>query len=175
MKRFLIPLGIFFVVVIFLGIGLTLKPREVPSPLIGKPAPAFSLPHLQNMNKMFSPTDLIGQVWLLNVWASWCGGCRDEHPLLIQLAENGDVPLYGVDYKDRRDEALEWLEKLGNPYAVTVMDVSGRVGIDYGVYGVPETYLIDKEGIIRFKQIGRLDHETWQNTLRPLVKELQRQ
>ena len=174
-KRFLIPLGIFFVVVIFLGVGLTLKPREVPSPLIGKPAPAFSLPHLQDPGKMFSPNDLKGQVWLLNVWASWCGGCRDEHPLLVQLAESGDVPLYGVDYKDRRHEALGWLEQWGNPYLVTVMDVSGRVGIDYGVYGVPETYLIDKDGIIRFKQIGILDHETWQKTLRPLVKELQQQ
>jgi cytochrome c biogenesis protein CcmG/thiol:disulfide interchange protein DsbE len=175
MKRFFIPLGIFFVVVIFLGIGLTLKPREVPSPLIGKPAPEFLLPHLQDPKKMFSPKDLIGQVWLLNVWASWCGGCREEHPLLLQLAKNEEIPLYGVDYKDRRDEALGWLKQRGNPYVVTVMDESGRVGSDYGVYGVPETYLVDKGGVIRFKQIGILDHDTWHATLRPLIKELQRQ
>jgi len=175
MKRFLIPFGIFLVVVIFLAVGLTLKPREVPSPLIGKPAPDFLLPQLHDPQKMFTPQDLKGRVWLLNVWASWCGGCREEHPLLVQVAKSGEVPIYGVDYKDGRIEALEWLRNLGNPYVLTVVDESGRVGIDYGVYGVPETYLIDKTGIIRFKQIGILDQETWQRTLLPLIKDLQQQ
>ncbi len=173
MKRFLLPLAVFVVLVGFLGVGLKLDPREVPSPLIGKPAPDFSLPQLHNPEKVFSPKDAVGKVWLLNVWASWCGGCRDEHPVLMRLAQSSQVPLYGMDYKDRRDEALTWLRQWGNPYPVTVMDETGRAGIDYGVYGVPETYVIDKTGVIRYKQIGPLDEETVQGKILPLVQELQ--
>lgn len=173
MKRFLLPLAVFVVLVGFLGVGLKLDPREVPSPLIGKPAPDFSLPQLHNPEKVFSPKDAVGKVWLLNVWASWCGGCRDEHPVLMRLAQSSQVPLYGMDYKDRRDEALTWLKQWGNPYPVTVMDETGRAGIDYGVYGVPETYVIDKTGVIRYKQIGPLDEETVQGKILPLVQELQ--
>lgn len=175
MKRFLLPLGIFAVVVGFLGIGLTLNPREVPSPLIGKPAPEFSLPQLHEPQQMFSPKDLTGKVWLLNVWASWCGGCKEEHPVLMQLAASGEVPIYGMDYKDRREEALTWLRQWGNPYPVIAVDESGRVGINYGVYGVPETYVIDKSGVIRYKQIGPLDQDTVQRKVLPLVRELQQQ
>ncbi|MBX3236091.1 MAG: DsbE family thiol:disulfide interchange protein [Nitrospiraceae bacterium] len=173
MKRYLLPLAIFGVLVGFLAVGLTLNPREVPSPLIDKPAPAFSLPQLHDTTKALAPRDLAGTVWMLNVWASWCGGCKEEHPLLMQLAEAGDVPIYGMDYKDRRDEALTWLRQRGNPYLVTVTDETGRVGIDYGVYGVPETYVIDKAGVIRFKQIGPLDDETVRAKILPLVKRLQ--
>ncbi len=173
MKRFLLPLAIFVVLVGFLAVGLTLNPREVPSPLVGKPAPAFSLPQLHDQEKTFSPADMTGQVWLLNVWASWCGGCKEEHPVLMRMAQAGDVPIYGMDYKDRREEALSWLRRYGNPYPLTAVDEAGRIGIDYGVYGVPETYVIDKQGVIRFKQIGPLDDEIVTKKILPLVKELQ--
>lgn len=175
MRRFLLPLAIFLVLVGFLAVGLTLNPREVPSPLVGKSAPMFSLPQLHDAAKAFSPRELVGTVWLLNVWASWCGGCKEEHPLLMQMAEAGEVPIYGMDYKDRQGEALTWLRQQGNPYVLTAVDESGRVGIDYGVYGVPETYVIDKRGVIRYKQIGPLDRETVQAKILPLVRQLQQQ
>jgi len=175
MNRFLIPLGIFVVVVGFLAVGLTLNPRELPSPLVGRPAPDFSLPQLQDQGKMISSNDLKGKVWLLNFWASWCGGCKEEHPVLIHLAQSGAVPIYGMDYKDQRNEALTWLREWGNPYQVVAVDESGRVGINYGVYGVPETYVMDKAGVIRYKQIGPLRDDILQGKILPLVRELQNQ
>ena len=173
MKRFLLPLAIFVVVVGFLAVGLKLDPREVPSPLVGRSAPDFSLPQLHDPEKVFSPKELTGKVWLLNFWASWCGGCKDEHPVLMRLAQSGEVPIYGMDYKDRREEALTWLRRWGNPYPAIAVDESGRVGINYGVYGVPETYVIDKAGVIRYKQIGPLDEDTVKGKILPLVRELQ--
>ncbi len=175
MKRFLIPLLIFIVLVAFLGIGLNLDPREVPSPLIGKPAPIFSLARLDDPSKSMSPKDMLGKVWLFNVWASWCGACRDEHPLLVALSKTGIVPIYGMDYKDTRQDAQQWLDMGGNPYVANAFDVNGRVGIDYGVYGVPETYVIDKKGIIVFKQIGPITEEVLRDKILPLVKGLQTQ
>lgn len=175
MNRFLLPLAAFLVVVGFLAVGLTLNPRELPSPLVGKPAPAFSLPQLHDQAKVFSPNEMTGKVWLLNFWASWCGGCKEEHPVLLQLAKSGEVPIYGVDYKDTRDEALTWLRQHGNPYPLTAVDEAGRVGINYGVYGVPETYVIDKQGVIRYKQIGPLREDTLKTKILPLVRELQNQ
>ena len=174
MNRFLLPLGLFVVVVGFLAVGLTLNPRELPSPLVGKPAPEFSLPQLQDQAKVLSSTELRGQVWLLNFWASWCGGCKEEHPVLLHLAQYGVVPIYGMDYKDQRDEALTWLRRHGNPYSLTAMDEAGRVGINYGVYGVPETYVIDKAGVIRYKQIGPVDEDILKKKILPLVRELQK-
>ncbi len=144
MKRYLIPLVVFVVLVGFLAVGLSLKPREVPSPLIDKPAPAFSLPRLDAPEQQLGLEDLKGQVWLLNVWASWCVACRQEHPLLVELAGQNLVPIYGLNYKDKRDDALAWLGRHGNPYTVSLSDTEGLVGIDYGVYGVPETFVIDK-------------------------------
>ena len=173
MNRFLLPLTIFGIMVGFLAVGLTLNPREIPSPLVGKAAPIFSLPQLHDQDKVFSPDDMKGQVWLLNFWASWCSGCRTEHPVLMDLAKSGVAPIYGVDYKDQRGEALAWLDQWGNPYPIVAVDAAGKVGIDYGVYGVPETYVIDKEGVIRYKQIGPLDDETVEKKILPLVKELQ--
>jgi cytochrome c biogenesis protein CcmG/thiol:disulfide interchange protein DsbE len=175
MKRALIPLAIFLIVVGFLFRGLFLNPREVPSPLVGKPAPQFSLPRLDDPNKVFSPKEMLGKVWMLNAWASWCPACIEEHPILVTLAKTGFVSLVGLDYKDTRAEAQQWLDKGGNPYAVTVMDVDGRVGIDYGVYGVPETYVIDKTGVIAYKQIGPVTVESLRDTIIPLVKKLQAQ
>lgn len=173
MNKFLLPLTIFGIMLGFLAVGLTLNPREIPSPLVGKAAPVFSLPQLHEQDKVFSPDDMKGQVWLLNFWASWCSGCRTEHPVLMDLANSGLVPIYGVDYKDQRGEALAWLKEWGNPYPIVAVDAVGKVGIDYGVYGVPETYVIDKQGLIRYKQIGPLDDETVEKKILPLVRELQ--
>lgn len=172
MARYLVPLGIFLVLVIFLGVGLGLNPRQVPSPLIDRPAPAFDLPQLHATDKRISPEALRGQVWLLNVWASWCVSCRQEHPVLVDLAKSGVVPIYGLNYKDQREEALRWLQQWGDPYKLSIMDPKGVTGIDYGVYGVPETYVIDKAGVIRHKQIGPLTPEILRDTILPLVKKL---
>jgi cytochrome c biogenesis protein CcmG/thiol:disulfide interchange protein DsbE len=173
MNRYLIPLGLFFVLVIFLGIGLGLNPREVPSPLIDKPAPAFSLAQLHTPEKAFGVPDMKGTVWLLNVWASWCVSCREEHPILVQLAKNNVVPIVGLNYKDQRNDALGWLQKFGDPYALSVSDTNGRIGIDYGVYGVPETFVIDKAGVIRYKQIGPVTPQALEQKILPLVRKLQ--
>ena len=173
MTRFLIPLGIFVVLVVFLGIGLNLKPREVPSPLIDKPAPAFSLSRLDDPTQRVSLQDMRGKVWILNVWASWCVACLDEHPHLIAFAQQGVVPLYGLNYKDKPDAAQAWLGKHGNPYDVSIVDADGRVGIDYGVYGVPETFVIDKQGVIRYKHIGPVTPKVLIDTIAPLVRRLQ--
>lgn len=167
----LIPFLLFIVIVGFLGKGLFLNPREVPSPLIGKPAPAFTAPVLGDASKTFSSEEMKGQVWMLNMWASWCAACRDEHPLLVEMLEHG-IPLYGLAYKDVEADALAVLEKMGNPYIITAADQDGRIGIDYGVYGVPETYIIDKAGIIRFKQIGPITAEDLRDKILPILKEL---
>jgi len=174
MNRFLWPLVLFIVLVGFLAVGLRLNPREVPSPLIGKPAPAFTLPQLHAPEQSFSPEQMKGRVWLLNVWASWCVSCRQEHPLLVELARQNIAPIVGLDYKDGRDDALAWLRQHGDPYDLSAMDADGRVGIDYGVYGVPETYLIDKQGIIRLKHIGPLTPEVMQQKVLPLLRELEK-
>jgi cytochrome c biogenesis protein CcmG/thiol:disulfide interchange protein DsbE len=173
-KKRLLPLAIFVVLVGFLFVGLTLNPREVPSPLIGKPAPDFRLARLDDPAKMLGKDDLKGQVWLLNVWASWCVSCRVEHPLLVELARAKIVPMVGLNYKDKPEEARAWLAKLGDPYSVSIMDREGRVGIDFGVYGVPETFVIDRNGNVRYKHIGPVTSEVLETKLLPLVRELQR-
>ena len=173
--RFLIPLILFIVMVGFLAVGLKLDPREVPSPFIGKPTPAFNLPQLADPNKSFGNADLRGQVSLLNVWASWCVSCRQEHPLLLKLAKQSILPIYGLDYKDEREAGMDWLSRLGNPYTVSVFDADGKVGIDWGVYGVPETFVIDKQGVVRHKHTGPITEESWQKTLLPLILQLQKE
>lgn len=173
--RFLIPLAVFIVLVVFLGIGLKRDPREVPSPFIGKPAPAFNLPQLADPSKTFGNADLKGQVSLLNVWASWCVSCRQEHPLLVELSKEQVVPIYGLDYKDRREDGLSWLKRLGNPYTLSVSDIDGKAGIEWGVYGVPETFVIDKQGIVRHKHTGPITEEAWRNTLLPLILKLRQE
>jgi cytochrome c biogenesis protein CcmG/thiol:disulfide interchange protein DsbE len=176
MKRFLIPLVVFLGLAIFLFVGLNRDPHEVPSPLVGRAAPAFDLPRLVAAppDERFAPADMKGKVWLLNVWASWCVSCRQEHPVLLEIARRGDVPLIGLDYKDTTPEARAWLAQHGDPYQLSAVDADGRVGIDYGVYGVPETYLIDGSGTIRYKQIGPLTVEVLEQTILPLVKELRK-
>ena len=172
MKRFLLPLVLFLALAVFLAIGLNRDPREVPSPLIGKPAPAFDLPLLADASKALGRQDLLGQVWMLNVWASWCEACRDEHPVLVQFAQSRMVPVYGLDYKDERKDALAWLRLAGDPYAATLFDHDGRTGIDFGVYGVPETFLIDQQGIIRLKHIGPLTPQVLSDEIEPMIRKL---
>ena len=174
MNRFLIPLAIFGILVGFLLVGLGLNPREVPSPLINKPAPHFELPQLREPGKTFSQKDMLGKVWLLNVWASWCTACREEHPVVTELAKSGVAPIYGLNYKDKREDGLAWLQQFGEPYRLSVFDIQGRVGIDYGVYGVPETYVIDKRGVIRYKRIGPLTPDIVKQKILPLLDELNR-
>jgi cytochrome c biogenesis protein CcmG, thiol:disulfide interchange protein DsbE len=170
--KFLIPLLLFVVLAGFLYRGLSLNPREVPSPLIGKPAPAFNLPRLDDPSKTLGLDDLKGKVWVLNVWASWCTPCREEHPLVIALANSRRVPVYGLNYKDQGPAATRWLQQLGNPYTATIVDADGRVGIDFGVYGVPETFVIDGQGIVRYKHIGPLTAEAVRTRLEPVLKDL---
>ena len=172
MKRYLLPLIVFVLLVGFLAAGLSLNPREVPSPLIGKPAPAFSLPRLDAAGQTLSAQDLRGKVWVLNVWASWCAPCRQEHPLIAELAKSGGAPVYGLNYKDKPADATTWLGQLGNPYTATVSDVEGLVGIDYGVYGVPETFVIDKGGVIRLKHIGPMTPEALRDKVLPMLRKL---
>jgi cytochrome c biogenesis protein CcmG/thiol:disulfide interchange protein DsbE len=175
MTRYLIPLIVFAVLVVFLAIGLGRDPHEVPSPLINKPAPSFKLAQLKDPSKSFSADEMRGRVWVLNVWASWCFSCKDEHPFLIEYARSGAVPIYGLNYKDRPEDGLAWLGEFGDPYVLSVSDLDGRVGIDYGVYGAPETYLIDQQGMIRFKQVGPVTPDIWTKNILPLVQELNRQ
>jgi len=170
--RFLLPLALFGVIVAFLAVGLTRDPREVPSPLIDKPAPVFDLPQLAAADQRFTPESMKGRVWMLNVWASWCTACREEHPLLMELSKSKVIPLIGLNYKDQRPDALKTLARSGNPYQLSVHDLDGRVGINYGVYGVPETFLIDKNGVIRHKQIGPITAESWSQTILPLIEKL---
>ncbi|HEY6133557.1 MAG TPA: DsbE family thiol:disulfide interchange protein [Rubrivivax sp.] len=170
--RFLIPLALFIVLAGFLAAGLKLNPREVPSPLIGKPAPAFALPRLDDPARVLKRDDLLGRAYVLNVWASWCAPCRAEHPLIIAFAKRNKVPVYGLNYKDQPGAAQAWLKALGDPYVATLIDFDGRVGIDFGVYGVPETFVVDAQGQIRFKHTGPLTEEAIRTRLEPLLKEL---
>ena len=170
--RYLVPLVVFVAMVGFLGKGLWLDPREVPSPLINKSAPQFELPRLHSPTATFSSQTMLGQVWLLNVWASWCVSCRAEHPVLVEFSKQHVVPIIGLNYKDTAVDAMAWLRDLGNPYRLSVVDLDGRVGMNYGVYGVPETYVIDKKGIIRYKQIGPVTPQALTKTILPLISEL---
>ncbi|MBI3154964.1 MAG: DsbE family thiol:disulfide interchange protein [Burkholderiales bacterium] len=172
MKRYLIPLAVFVVLAGFLAVGLRLDPREVPSPLVGKPAPAFVLPRLEAPAARVARDELLGRPWVLNVWASWCVPCLAEHPLVTELARTTGVPVVGLNYKDKHEDATGWLARHGNPYAMVLVDRDGAVGIDYGVYGVPETFVVDKDGIIRHKQIGPITPEALREDILPLLRGL---
>ncbi|MEJ5999447.1 DsbE family thiol:disulfide interchange protein [Paucibacter soli] len=172
MNRFLLPLGAFLLLALFLALGLRLNPREVPSPLIDKPAPAFQASTLARPEASIKREDLLGKVWVLNVWASWCAACRDEHALLVDFSRRGVAPIYGLNYKDKREDGLAWLGRFGNPYTDTLFDPQGRIGIDYGVYGVPETFVIDRAGMIRYKHIGPVTPEVLRDKIEPLLRKL---
>ncbi|HKK05336.1 MAG TPA: DsbE family thiol:disulfide interchange protein [Gammaproteobacteria bacterium] len=172
---YVLPLGFFIALVVLLGRGLTLHPHDLPSPLIGKAAPDFDLTSVENANKRVARSELLGHVSLLSVWASWCAVCREEHPVLVQLARRHEVPIYGLNYRDARADAVAWLRTYGDPYVASAFDPQGLVGINYGVYGVPETYVIDRHGIVRHKHIGPLDWKVLNNEILPLVHRLQRE
>jgi cytochrome c biogenesis protein CcmG/thiol:disulfide interchange protein DsbE len=173
-NRFLFPLGLFAVLLGFLAVGLNRDPHEVPSPLVGKPAPDFLVPQLTDQTKTFAPKEMLGKVWLLNVWASWCVSCRQEHPVLVEYSKSHNIVVVGLDYKDQRDDGMRWLRQFGDPYLLSAFDADGRVGINYGVYGVPETYLIDKAGVIRYKQIGPITPDVMDKKILPMMKELEK-
>lgn len=190
MLKYLLPLLLFIILAVFLALGLNLHPSEIPSPLLNKAAPEFSAPKLQTTAKdggsvaigtepmrppeqKLTPTDLKGKVWLFNVWASWCVSCRSEHPILNQLAKTKAAIIVGLNYKDEPEDAKQWLAQLGNPYDVSIMDQDGRIGIDYGVYGVPETFVIDKQGLIRYKHTGPVTSNDVQQVFLPWITKLQ--
>ena len=175
MLKYFTPLFLFVVLAVFLGIGLKLNPKEIPSPLIGKPVPEFNLPLLNVSDKKLSPSSLKGRVWLLNVWASWCVSCRAEHPILNQLAKKDVVTIIGLNYKDEPENAKRWLGMLGNPYNASIVDQEGRTGIDFGVYGVPETFVVDKQGIIRYKHTGPITGDDLENSILPIISELEKE
>jgi cytochrome c biogenesis protein CcmG, thiol:disulfide interchange protein DsbE len=170
--RFLLPLAIFLLIAFLLWRGLGLNPREVPSPLIGKPVPAFSVPVLTDPAQTLAAADLRGKVYLLNVWGSWCVSCRDEHPVLVEFAKGGAIPIYGLNWKDKHEDAIAWLARFGDPYVASGVDRDGKVAIDFGVYGAPETYLVDRAGIIRFKQTGPLTRKIIEEKIVPLAATL---
>jgi cytochrome c biogenesis protein CcmG/thiol:disulfide interchange protein DsbE len=171
MKKFIIPLVLFAAIGALLWVGLSLDPRKIPSPLVGKPLPAFKLATVADAKRVVTPEDLRGRTYLLNVWASWCTSCRQEHSLLSELAKSGVVPIVGLNYKDKRDDAVAYLAKLGNPYELILSDPDGRTGIELGVYGTPETFVIDKAGIIRHKHVGPITPEVWRNLIEPKLRE----
>jgi cytochrome c biogenesis protein CcmG/thiol:disulfide interchange protein DsbE len=172
--RYAIPLVIFLVIVAFLASRLRggYDPHRIPSVLINKPAPEFQLPELRNPTQTFSLQQMRGKIWLLNVWGSWCVACREEHPFLMELSKSGVIPLYGLNWKDKREDALAALAEMGDPYVLSVSDFDGRVAIDYGITGAPETYLIDQNGIIRYKEVGQLTPDVMQQKILPKLKDL---
>lgn len=172
MKKFLVPIALFVALGVLLAFGLRLDPKKIPSPLVGKPLPAFSLPTLDNPARIVSNADLKGRPVLINVWASWCTACRDEHPLLVELARAGVVPVIGLNYKDKPEDAHEILRRDGNPYGMVLVDASGRTGIDWGVYGVPETFVVDRDGVIRYKHIGPITPDALKEVILPKLREL---
>ncbi len=174
MIRYLLPLFIFAGLAGFLYVGLSGNPQSVPSPLIGKPAPSFQLEQLHDASKTVARDEMLGRVWLLNVWASWCISCRQEHPVFMQLARTGEVGIVGLNYKDAREDGINWLADFGDPYLVSGHDLNGRVGVDFGVYGVPETYVIDKQGVVRYKHTGPVSPAALREIIMPLVRELKK-
>ncbi len=170
--RFLLPLGVFVLLVILLAIGLTMDPKKVPSPLIGKVAPAFDLPLLHNESLTFSPDKYKGQVWVLSVWASWCVSCRAEHKVITKLADMELADIVGLNYKDQPQDGRRWLQQFGDPYTFSVIDQDGRAGIDWGVYGVPETFVIGKDGLVKYKHIGPVTDNSLRDEVVPMIKSL---
>lgn len=170
--RYLLPLLVFLGIAFFLYRGLSLNPRELPSPLIGKTVPQFDVPVLNDASRRLTSAELRGKVYLLNVWGSWCVSCREEHPVLVELAKQGTIPIYGLNWKDKQEDATAWLQRFGDPYVASGVDRDGKVAIDFGVYGAPETYLVDRAGVIRFKQTGPLTKEIFEQKIVPLVAKL---
>ena len=172
MIRAIIPVVIFFILAGFLFVGLYKDPSLVPSPLIGKPVPTFGASTLKDPNQLITDKDLQGDYYLVNVWATWCAACKQEHDALVYLAEQKQVPIYGLNYKDNRSSALRWLQQYGNPYVANIYDDSGRIGIDFGVYGAPETFLVDSNNIIQHKLVGVMTPQVWETQFEPKIKQI---
>jgi cytochrome c biogenesis protein CcmG/thiol:disulfide interchange protein DsbE len=170
MWKFIVPFALFLLLGVFLFVGLQRDPAYVPSPLIGKPAPEFSLPSLQDASYPVSTKELAGRPWVLNVWGTWCGGCRQEHEVLLEIAKQNAVPLIGLNWKDDNAAAQQWLQTLGNPYAAVAEDSVGKVAIDWGVYGAPETFLIGADGIVIYKHIAPMTMEVWTKEFMPRIE-----
>ena len=169
MTRYLVPIVLFLLLLPVFIIGLTRDPSELPSPFLNNPSPEFALPSLTDPGSEVGSADYAGEFALINVWATWCVGCREEHGFLMELAHSGAIPIYGINWRDNRPDALTWLERLGDPYVFSAFDVDGRVGIDWGVYGAPETFLLNPDGIVMHKHLGPLDHAIWQRDFVPLL------
>lgn len=167
----ILPFILFLIVAGIFWKGLSLHPEQVPSPLVNKSIPAFQLPTLSTQ-QLITNKDFIGHITLLNIWSSWCHACSDEHTFLMKLGKEHYLTLYGLNYKDNPADAKNWLDKNGNPYKVVAIDEKGRVAIDWGVYGTPETFIIDKNGVIRFKQIGPITPDIWNHRMKPLIEQL---
>lgn len=174
MLKYFVPLAAFLILVVLLAVGLKLDPREVPSPFIGKPAPSFSAERLNDKGQL-GPADLNGEIWLFNIWASWCGGCQTEHPLLTKLIKDEAITAIGLNYKDENPAARRWLARFGNPFTAVVTDPEGKIGLDWGVYGVPETFIVDHKGVIRHKHIGPLTRSAVAEEIKPLLAELRKE
>ena len=168
--RFAIPIIVFLLLVVVFSFGLFNDPRELPSPFLGEQAPAFEVESLTEPERIVGSADYAGKMALVNVWATWCGGCRQEHGFLMQLARSGSIAIYGINWRDDREAALGWLQQLGDPYEFSAFDADGRVGIDWGVYGAPETFLVSPDGIVLHKHLGPLDARIWQEDFVPLIE-----
>ena len=171
MLRFIIPIGLFATLAVFLFIGLSRDKETLPSPLIGKPAPQFELPRVEDPSQKIASREFVGRPYVVNIWGSWCFACRDEHPVLMELARRNEVPLVGLNWRDELPLAQQWLKQFGNPYVATAFDPKGDVGIDYGAYGAPETYLVDARGIIVFKYVSPVTIEVWEREFLPRIKQ----
>ena len=169
MTRYIVPIVAVLILIPILMIGLTKDPSTLPSPFIDKPAPTFDLPSLMRPGQTVGSADFTGQMVLVNIWATWCVGCRQEHDFLLRLQQQDIIPIYGINWRDNRDEALRWLQQLGDPYVDSGFDVDGRVGIDWGAYGAPETFLINADGIVLYKHLGPLNATTWEKVFMPLI------
>ncbi len=177
MIKRLLPLLAFAALALLLGVGVMMNSGKdtsaIPSPLIGKMAPDFALPVLDEPGRIITRDDLLGEPYLLNVWGSWCPACRDEHPVITDLAESGRIRVIGYDYKDEADDARRWLQQFGNPYALVITDIEGRAALDWGIYGAPESFLVDAQGFIRWKFVGPLTPEVVQTQLLPVLESLE--
>jgi cytochrome c biogenesis protein CcmG, thiol:disulfide interchange protein DsbE len=171
MLRFIIPIGLFATLAVFLFIGLSRDKETLPSPLIGKPAPQFELPSVEDPSQKIASREFAGRPYVVNIWGSWCFACRDEHPVLMELARRNEIPLVGLNWRDELPLAQQWLKQFGNPYVATAFDPKGDVGIDYGAYGAPETYLVDARGIIVFKYVSPVTIEVWEREFLPRIKQ----
>lgn len=177
MIKRLLPLFAFALLAVLLGLGVLRNSGKdtsaIPSPLVGKPAPAFSLPVLGEPERLVTNDDLRGEPYLLNVWGSWCPACRDEHPVITELAQSGRIKVVGYDYKDEPEDAQRWLQQFGNPYSLVIADYEGRAALDWGIYGAPETFLVDAQGVIRWKFVGPITPEVVQQQLLPVLETLE--